>query len=224
MPKKTTSGEKSIRPKSLLKEARNIVKNRWSLLSTIPDGMDYCLQEKIITQLFQRDVPENTDVHKVRTKASLLNLLYSTVVYAIPSVSANIVAIPDFDKRLTAGDISLVPQIAKAGNPRWTHRSFATKYCACHQPTLFPIYDSIVCDYLINVIAAGNLTGYYETKKSAQEKIDSDYAYYKKVYDDFMKQYHLTSLSYRQVDWYIWVSHKCKKSAKLHNLDLFKLI
>ena len=224
MPRKSTSVRRVSLPKSLLKEARMIVKNKWNLLETIPDGMNYCLQEKIIENLFLHKAPGNTDIRDVWTKASLLNIMYSTVVYAIPSVAREIVAIPNFDKRLVAGEHSLVPLIAKAGHSKWTYRSFATKYCACHQPNLFPIYDSIVRDFLINVISAGHLAGYADTKKSSLSKIDRDYLYYKKVYDDFMTQYHLTSLTYRQVDWYIWVAHKCKKTAKLHSLNLFKII
>jgi hypothetical protein len=44
--------------------------------------------------------------------------------------------------------------------------------------------------------------------------------FYKEVYDAFMKQYQLTSLGYRKVDWYIWTACKCH----LTNLSLFNLI
>lgn len=211
-------------PKSLLKEARWVVKNRWTLLSTIPQSAHYAMQENMVTSLFSKSFPTNTNIHEVITKASTLNLFYSTHVTAIPLLANDIISIPNIDIRLKSGDLTLVPDIANAGNKQKTYRSFATKYCACHNPKAYPIYDRIVRKYLAEVISKGNLPPYSESVNTIIQNMMNSYAYYVKVYDAFIKMYHLSSMTYRQVDLYIWVAHKSKISARLSNLDLFNLI
>lgn len=210
---KTTLRVKKTLPKSLLKEARSIIKNRWIYLSK-----NYQIQEQIIDLLFKKTFPYNTDIDVVKTKAATLNVYYSTHVQAIQKMAHEIVNL-NIDNRLMIGDITLVPDIAKALGTNRIFRSFASKYCAVHNNAAFPIYDRLVRQYLAKVIRKGNLAGYTYNQTTADDKLH-DYMFYVKVYNAFMKQYHLTSLTYRQVDWYIWVAQKCK----LQNLDLFKLI
>ncbi len=213
----------SLSPKSLLKEARWVVKNRWALLSTIPNATHYEMQERIINILFSK-FPTNTNIHEVITKVNLLNLTYSTHVTAISLLANDIMKLHNIDARLAAGDKTLVPAIAKAGSPAKIFRSFATKYCACHNPKAYPIYDRIVREYLAKVISKGNLPLYSGSVNTILTKMENSYAYYVDVYDAFMKTYHLTTMTYRQVDWYIWAAHKSKTSAHLSHLDLFKLV
>jgi len=214
MAKKTTTVKKQAPlPKSLLKEARVIIKNRWNYL-----GQNYQVQEQIIDLLFKKKNLCNNDVNIVRTKAATINIFYSTHVQAISKISQAIVNL-NIDSRLSNGDITLVPDIAKAANVSRRFCSFASKYCAAHNPDAFPIYDRLVRLYLAKVIAKGNLAGYMYNQTTADTKLH-DYRYYVEVYNAFMKQYKLTSLSYRQMDRYIWTA--CK--SKLANLDLFKLI
>ncbi len=226
MAKKNTTAKSAtaLPPKSLLKEARWVVKNRWMLLSIMPTGSHYAMQEKIITTLFFKSFPTNMNIHEVVTKVSTLNLFYSTHVGAITSLAKDITLIPNIDTRLNAGDLTLVPQIAHSGSPKYLYRSFATKYCACHNPKAYPIYDRIVREYLAKVISKNNLLPYTGSVAFVLKTMEDSYSYYVEIYEAFIKKYHLTTMTYRQVDWYIWVANKCKTSAHLSHLDLFKLI
>jgi len=210
---KTKLLPKSRLPKSLRAEATMVAKTKW----TYP-GMDvYAPQEKVIRILFDKIFPTNIDMNEVLTKASILNKFYSTNIWAISTLAKRMTAL-NIDKDLQAGKITVVDQIANL-LPRKNY-SFASKYCANHNPNAYPINDSLVRGYLAKVIAKGNLQGFDGAKSSLDEKMRLDYAFYKEVYDAFMQQYHLTSLGYRKVDWYIWTACKCK----LNNLNLFKLI
>lgn len=209
---------KEILPTNLLAEARMVNKSKW----TYPNMSHYEVQEQIIELLFRKRLVLNADKEIVRTKAMTLNLYYGTVIKAISSIANGIYQIPNIDGRLQSGDLKLVDDMANIGTRR--NYSFATKYCACHQPNKFPIYDTIVGNYLAALIGKGHLKGYSYCKTAALTKMHSDYVFYKEVYDVFMKQYHLTSLSYRQVDWYIWTACKNKTYPYIKKLDLFKLV
>ena len=203
-------------PKSLLQEARKVVKNRWNY----PEMASYGLQEQVL-QEFLKKHKYNTNESEVLVKATLVNTFYSTHVAKLPVVVNNMMKIKDFDQRLNNGITSLVTDIAQTGVSK-TWRSFATKYCALHNPTAFPIRDRIVSNYLAHLIAEGNLKNFNGNVKSVIQQMDDSYSYYIKVYDAFMQQYHLTSLGYRNVDWYLWVANKNRNILK--HLDLFKLI
>lgn len=214
MAKKTTIKGPQRLPKSLLKEAKTVIKQKWSY----PDMAHYDPQEKLVTTLFRKMYPTNTNQAEVLVKAFFLNQFYSTNIRAISKIGKGIVPL-QIDNRLKKGDISVVDDIAKI-LPARRNYSFASKYCACHNPKAYPINDKLVRSYLAKVIAKGNLSGFSGKKTAVEKQLYDDYSFYKDVYDAFMKQYRLTSLTYRQVDWYIWVACKCK----LNNLDLFKLI
>ena len=215
MPKSSTSTMPRI---SLLSEAKSINVNKW----TYPGMQIYKIQEDIIDGLF-RSLPTttNNDVDIVFLKVSTLNLFYSTYMLATRQMANGIVSL-NIDSKLKMGDISLVDEIATCTKRR--NYSFATKYCACHEPNLYPIYDAIVGNYLAQVVESGHLPMYASYSKSAILNKMKNYSDYKELYDAFMDYYDLSSLSYREVDWYIWVANKCKTSAKLHSLNLFKLI
>lgn len=199
-------------PKSLWAEALSVVKKKW----TYPGMQSYEPQEKIVNTLFHKLYPTNTDLSEVLVKASILNQFYSTQIYAISTLSKRIAAL-NIDSDLQAGDIKVVDRIANLLSRR--NYSFASKYCANHNPKAYPINDSLVRGYLAQVIAKGNLNGYSGKKTPLDARMQVDYPYYKEVYDAFMKQYHLKSSGYRNVDWYIWTACKCN----LSHLDLFKL-
>ena len=212
-------------PSSLYREAHAIIRDRYTLLQTLPDGMNYQAQEKLINELFKKMFPNNTDIHDVTTKLIALNAFYSVHLYGISAMAQSIVhSIPTFDADVRSGSMKLVSTLAHSGDGKKVYRSFATKYCACHNPKAFPIYDEIVRTFLAKVIGKGNLPPYKDSMTGALEKMEESYDYYVGVYDAFRKKYHLTSLTYRQVDWYIWVANKTKNSANLSHLDLFKLI
>ena len=183
---------------SLYGEARKILQNRWNYL-----GGTYALQEQVIDLIFRKKYAfQNKVVNVVKLKTTTLNLYYSTYIQATTKLATGIHQIQDLDTRLLSGDLTLVDDIANV-LPRRNY-SFATKFCACHNPKAYPIYDKIVAEYLAKVIAKGNLKGYHNLPISAAKKIMQNYMDYVAIYNAFMKQYKLKRLSYREVDWYIW--------------------
>lgn len=200
---------------SLLREAKDVNVHKW----TYPHMETYRVQEEIIDRLFRSGSSKaNIDDEIIFLKVSTLNLYYSTFMLATKQMADGIFNL-NIDTRLKKGDISLVEEIANCTSRR--NYSFATKYCACHQPDKYPIYDDIVGEYLARVISKGNLFGYSGAWSMVKEGMKKNYIHYKEIYDSFIQQYGLTSLSYREVDWYLWTANKCLKS---HSLLLFTLI
>ena len=202
-----TMAKKTIRKTppsiSLYGDAKMVLQNRWNHL-----GGTYGLQEQIIDLIFRKRYAfQNTNADVVKLKTITLNLYYSTYIQATTKLATGILQIQDLDARLQNGDLTLVDDIANV-LPRRNY-SFATKYCACHNPKAYPIYDNIVADYLAKVIVKGNLKGYQATSLTAATKIMKNYMDYVAIYNAFIKQYKLKRLSYREVDWYIWTTCKC---------------
>ena len=201
---------------SLLAEAKVVNQQHW----TYPSMQVYATQEQVIHQLFRKVWAfQNTKLNIVQTKAVILNVCYGTNIKAIGMMAKGICAIPTVDVRLQSGDITLVTDIANIISGRH-NISFASKYCACHNPKAFPIYDKYVSSTLAKIIAKGNLKGFSGTWTNVHKKMQYDYVFYKDVYDAFMKQYKLKSLTYRQVDWYIWTAVKCN----MNQLNIFQLV
>ena len=180
----------------------------------------YRIQEDILQNLIS-SYPDHKNKAAVEVKAKLLNLLYSTSINAINLMAKHIMDIQDIDKRLKTGDLTLVPEIAcleLADGSSRNNYSFATKYCAYHQPSKFPIYDSIVAAVFTKLFEDGHLNGYvYASESDTTKRVFNkggfkeklkDYRFYVEVYNAFMKQYDLESLTYRQVDSYLWGAYK----------------
>lgn len=179
----------------------------------------YSIQENILQQLVNK-YPDHKNKAAVEVKVKLLNLFYSTYILATNRMTAHIYGMKKIDSRLKSGDKSLVKEIATLtiDGKSYDFYSFATKYCAYHNPDAFPIYDNIVANVLIQLFMDGNLPPYtYTTKRNVdngysktafQEKL-RDYDFYVQVYDTFMKEYGLWGkLSYRKVDAYLWGAYK----------------
>ena len=198
----------------LFKDAQKVLKDKSQLRS-------YELQEKIlqhlVTEYTDHTVPEAVDL-----KAKLLNLFYSTGIQAMNVMVNKILGVANIDSRLKKGDLNLVADIAViqlSDGKKRNNYSFATKYCALHQPDKYPIYDSIVANVLLYLLKNNKIPPYtLRGKKQAEndtcknigeyEKALHDYPYYVKVYDSFCRTYNLSSLSYRDVDFYIWCAFK----------------
>lgn len=215
MAKTTISTAQAVTPISLLNEANNVLTN----FRTYQGMAVYELKWKILDMLC-RQYPANTTLEEVYLKADTLNRYYSTTIFSILPMAKGIANIPNIDKRLQNGDPTLVKDNTKPNNdiatiiPGHTNYSFATKYCACHNPAAYPIYDNIVADFFVAAIKSGHfttpaITGLHISKIRKQMK--NDYVFYKDIYTAFMQQYNLTSLTYREVDWYIWVAGKLLK-------------
>ena len=181
----------------------------------------YQLQEDTLRFILKK-YPDHSIPEAVETKVKTLNLYYSTNIHAVGNMAKHILSIANIDKRLDKGEASLVNDIARLRSAKGGTRnnySFATKYCAYHRPTLFPIYDKIVSDIFLSLFRNGKLNGYsytnrQKTKKSGHYTLKAfsnnlkNYSFYKTVYDQFITQYDLSSFSYRQVDSYLWGAYK----------------
>ena len=200
---------------SLLAEAQTVIQNPYCLGSTYP------VQEQIIDLLFRKQFPfQNNQFDIVKVKTSTLNLYYGTFIMATNKLAQGIFNITDIDTRLKKGDLSLVDDIANILSRR--NYSFATKYCACHNPNAFPIYDKYVAEKFAQIICNGNLVGFSGSLTKNRQNL-KNYSYYVSVYDAFIIQYNLQTLNYRQVDIYLWYSCHPKSTFNKQPLILFTL-
>lgn len=218
---------------SLKKDAKEALKGYEKMES-------YRIQEVLLQRLV-KEYPNHSNKAAVDTKVKLLNLFYSTGIQATNKMSENILSISDIDERLSAGDKSLIPEIATLtfdGKERYNY-SFATKYCAYHQPAKFPIYDSIVAMTFISFFEKGLLPKYKccNRKSTAKETYTKgeftaklkEYDFFVNVYDYFMDLYDLKdSFTYREIDSYIWgafkIAGKEYEIEKIAQLDKSKII
>ena len=183
---------------------------------------NYDVQEEIL-QMTVKLYPRHDNYAAVDVKVKLLNLFYSTGIKAIDKVTKKIMSIKNIDTILNEKKHSkdLVDKIAELElkeDKRRTNYSFATKYCALHKPDKYPIYDSIVGKVFTKLFFEGKLYPYVYTRKKIKamnemtktefENKLHNYDFFVEVYNHFMRDYGLTTLSYRQVDWYLWGSYK----------------
>ncbi|MCR5424682.1 MAG: hypothetical protein K6E93_08015 [Bacteroidales bacterium] len=179
----------------------------------------YRIQEDILQRL-KKDYPDHKNRAAVEVKVKLLNLLYSTYILATNRMAEHIFGIKGIDGRLKNGDHTLVKQIAgiNIDGKDYDFYSFATKYCAYHNPEAFPIYDNIVSAVFTKLFEDGKLEPYTCTRKQGVKNEYSrtafaaklrDYDFYIAVYNRFMELYGLKGkLTYREVDAYLWGAYK----------------
>lgn len=195
-----------------------ILQNRDKIL------VDYALQEAEILDYVNKN-PLNANRKVVEAKIHMLNSFYSTRV-PVNEMADKILSIVDFDNRLNAGDLDLVHEMASLSKD---YLSFATKYCAMHQPSKFPIYDSLVWsffEYLFNNNFFKTVSKEDFVHLSPSHKNRSEYyRKYVDIYDEFMKNSTIDTYckNYRDVDYCIWgiiiIYQKAHpKSARPNNL------
>ena len=157
----------------------------------------YTVGAKTVTQIFKL-YPTNTVLEEVLVKVLVLNDLYSTNILGTYAVAKHIIGL-HIDERLKNGDASLVTYIAHIelnGKEKYFY-SFATKYCAMHQPERFPIYDRFV----------GEMLRYFRKQTHFARFANAalkNYAEYRTIYDAFIQFFALNDFTYRQVDNYLW--------------------
>lgn len=202
---------------------KNLLNDAKEALKAYDKMESYRIQEDILQRLV-KEYPDHKNKAAVEVKVKLLNLLYSTYILATNRMTAHILGINEIDARLKKGDKSLVEEIAniQIGGKKYNFYSFATKYCAYHNPEAFPIYDNIVSKVL-TMLNKG------KESDSAYEKKLRNYAEYTQIYDTFMKDYGLWRyLTYRQVDAYLWGAYKVAGAdfeiEKLAPLDKSKIV
>src|SRR3990172_2016078 len=95
-----------------------------------------------MSELFGK-YPSNQKLRDILIKATALNSLYNTNIYATVKLAKHILN-KNIDAKLRDGSPELVDEIAHVeinGKLR-NNYSFASKYCHWHQPEMYPIYDS----------------------------------------------------------------------------------
>lgn len=155
-----------------------------------------------------RAFPGNTVTADILLKVVVINQIYSTGILAVQPVAERIQA-ADIDAALQAGDPDVVHRIDRlqfvtaAGKviDRSIY-SFATKYCAHHQPRHYPIYDGIISAKLL---AYQKRDGFTRPFSHADLRT---YATFKTVMLAFQAQYGLTACSLRDIDQFLWVLGK----------------
>ncbi len=159
------------------------------------------------------DREENSDINVVITKVVLINSLYSTQIYDPFSIARFIVAHhAEIDKKISESDQQVV-EIIKNANPDRNTYSFATKFCAFHNPLAFPIYDNRVADLLLEMISQYKWDLGDIRKKSHLE----DYASFKKLVDHCIAEFRVPFNMfgrYKALDKGLWF---CAKFLKAYN-------
>lgn len=157
--------------------------------------------------------PSNTDVAEVLLKVIVVNRIYSTSIYAVVPV-AEMIAAAKIDDLLRAGKQEAVECIrrvsfeAQSGLPKQLNiYSFATKYCALHQPQHYVMYDGLVIEklrqYQVKTQAEG--TPFYSAFSWDDLK---DYSKFKSIVEAFQRHFRLGNFTLREVDKFLWILGK----------------
>jgi len=144
--------------------------------------------------------PGNAEMSQVLAKVVTLNRLYSTSILDVHGVARHIVSL-EIDERLRASDLGLVTRIASFiqsdGKSRYNY-SFATKYCAWHNPSGFQIYDKRV---------DSAIWGYKKDFGFAVfRRYDlRDYEEFMSIIGRFVEHFRLHEFSRKQLDKFLWI-------------------
>ena len=159
------------------------------------------LVESALTRLIQH-FPDNTRADEVLLKVVTLNTLYLTNILAIYPLAEHIQGL-GVDAAIRSGDAGVVEAIARLplnGKVRRNY-SFATKYCAWHNPTAYPIYDWYV---------EAMLWEYQRTFRFAAFRRQdlSEYPAFRKAVLAFRSHFGLDAYSLKEIDKVLWVQGK----------------
>lgn len=142
--------------------------------------------------------PKNDDVAAVLLKATAINALYATNIYAIFQVARHICAL-NIDPKLAQGSLDVIDEIAviTLKGKRKRNYSFATKYCSWHRPEVYPIFDSYV---------ERLLWAYRQQDRFAEFKRGEMWHYprYVEVIKQFRTQYDLSEFCLKELDKFLW--------------------
>ena len=157
--------------------------------------------ELALTRLFQL-FPKNTALEDVLLKVIVLNDLYRTAIWATYQVAEHIISL-NVDPYIREGKPEVVDLIARIqlGNKTRNNYSFATKYCAWHNPSSYPICDGFVAQML--------------WAYSRHDKFDKfhrqdlwKYDLLKRIVDNFRTFYNLIAYGFKDIDKFLWLAGK----------------
>lgn len=144
----------------------------------------------------------NNSYQNIYIKVNYINGAFKTAIGDTSGVARSIYEkISSVDKRLKKGDISLINEISyyKSSKSKKIRNnfSFATKYCHCHQPKLFPINDRYVRNSLYKFNSYHSFSIF--TKKDLL-----NYQIFLKVLTDFRDFAEGSNLDFATIDRFLW--------------------
>lgn len=168
--------------------------------------------EKVVESALRRLVdflPANTQVEDILLKVVAINALYSTQIYSPRPVAEHILK-ARIDDMLSRGDTEAVERIrvVQFGDKTRNNYSFASKYCAWHNPDSYPIYDGFVDQ---------TLWGYRKRDGFARFQRQNlwRYAEFKQIVVAFREHYALQDVCFRDIDKFLWSVGQKRADANL---------
>jgi hypothetical protein len=144
----------------------------------------------------------NREETNVYIKVHMVNTIFNTQIKDTHGLARQLAKkVRDLDRRLKQGDVTLIDEVGRyiSKNQREIRfYSFATKFCHCHYPAAFPIYDSAKAQslYEFNKI--------FRFSKFSKSAIYRDYVLFKQVLQDFTDTFQLNELQANEVDRFLW--------------------
>lgn len=167
----------------------------------------FSLSDSVIAAAIKKFKSNNT-LQSVLPKVMLINTFYATQIYDTAKMARHVLD-TDADRRLAAGDLSLVDDIrhghdirSKKTSKEMDFYSFATKYAALHEPTKYPIFDSLVMKLLT---ALNRQLAFCSRFRQCDLRY---YQRYVSVVDALIEFTGLGSLKYKKLDQGLWVYAK----------------
>ena len=108
------------------------------------NNVDFVTKSKQLYEIFQKQIPENTQRHDVLFKVAALCGLYEDLHVNAERMTDHILSIKNFDIRLANGVMSLVDDIAKYSDKSYFAVYFARMYCGYHRPDQYPMGDRYI--------------------------------------------------------------------------------
>lgn len=166
-------------------------------ISRFDNNQELTVVEDVLSELFGK-YPNNQKLRDILIKATTLNSLYNTNIFAIVKMAKHILN-KNIDAKLREGSPELVDEIAHIeinGKIR-NNYSFASKYCHWHQPEMYPIYDS----YIDNLLWHYQKQDKFLLFKQVELR---QYPRYKKIIEIFKIHYGLSQFRSKELDKFLW--------------------
>jgi hypothetical protein len=168
-----------------------------SYISKFNNDQELTVVEDVLAELFGK-YPDNQIFRDILIKATTLNSLYNTNIYAIVKMAKHILN-KNIDAKLQDGSPELVGEIAHIeidGKIR-NNYSFASKYCHWQQPEKYPIYDSYVDNLLWRYRKQDKFIAFTQAELR-------QYPRYKQIIEDFKNHYGISQFKFRDLDKFLW--------------------
>jgi hypothetical protein len=192
--------------------AKNIKKRVADFYKKKPYEKENYLASLELTKAFLK----NDNYRNIFIKVNFINSAFKTNIRDTSGVARTIYQeVKDVDMRLKSGDTELVNEIANYKSPigkSWHFNSFATKFCHCHRPELFPINDKYVRKSLFE------FNRHHKFSKPFREKaLFDDYYFFKNVYTDFIRFVHGDKLDMATIDRFLWALGREQEEKRKNN-------